>query len=133
MESRPSMQAEHAEQRHRHSQCCTTRWSITTSTAGPSAVAPTAHLSTASLAIWCNRSRWIRIAAWSFLYARYNVDLRAKELAALGFADVKAEDAQKWTKAAADQIDLLMRIGAKAPEEVEVKEHFRSFTPAPAI
>jgi len=61
------------------------------------------------------------------------VDLRAKELAALGFADVKPENAQKWTKAAADQIDLLMRIGAKAAEETEVKEHFRSFTPAPVI
>ena len=64
-----------------------------------------------------------------FLYARYNVDLSKDGLAKLKITDVKPEDAQKMDKADAEQIEVLLRIGAKAAAQVNVKEHFGAFAP----
>jgi predicted acylesterase/phospholipase RssA len=64
-----------------------------------------------------------------FLYARYNVDLSDQGLANLGIRDIKAEDARKMDKADPEQIDALLRIGSKAAEQVNVKEHFGAFAP----
>ena len=62
-----------------------------------------------------------------FLYARYNVDLSDEGLTSLGITDVRAEDARKMDKADTEQIDALLRIGSKAAEQVNVREHFGAF------
>ena len=64
----------------------------------------------------------------SFLYARYNVDLSDDGLAALGISGVSSEEARKMDKADKDHIELLLRIGSAAARQVDVKEHFGSFT-----
>jgi hypothetical protein len=63
----------------------------------------------------------------SFLYARYNVDLSDEGLARLGIAGVRSEDARRMDRADRDHIDLLLRIGSKAAEQVNVTEHFGGF------
>jgi predicted acylesterase/phospholipase RssA len=65
----------------------------------------------------------------SFLYARYNVDLSDKGLADLGITDASSEEARKMDKADGDHIDLLLRIGSKAAEQVNVRQHFGTFAP----
>ena len=65
----------------------------------------------------------------NFLYTRYNVDLSSEGLKDLGFLDVDAATAQKMDKADQGHIELLLRIGAKAAEQVKVREHFGSFAP----
>jgi len=64
----------------------------------------------------------------AFLYARYNVDLSAEGLAALGFNkdEVDPATAQKMDVADREHIDLLMRIGTKAARQVDVA-HFGPF------
>jgi len=59
----------------------------------------------------------------AFLYARYNVDLSAKGLAALGFADVDAKTAQKMDEATDDHIDLLLKIGDAAAAQVDAAQY----------
>jgi len=64
----------------------------------------------------------------AFLYARYNVDLSARGLTALGFTaeDVDPATAQKMDKADPQHIDLLLKIGTKAAAQVDAR-HFGSF------
>lgn len=64
----------------------------------------------------------------AFLYARYNVDLSAKGLAALGFGmdEVDPATAQKMDLADSDHIDLLLKIGTKAAAQVDA-QHFGPF------
>jgi predicted acylesterase/phospholipase RssA len=65
----------------------------------------------------------------SFLYARYNVDLSDDGLVTLGCGSVNAADARKMDKADQAHIQLLFDIGAKAAQQVNVKEHFGAFAP----
>jgi patatin-like phospholipase len=60
----------------------------------------------------------------AFLYARYNADLSAKGLAALGCGNMDPEKVQKLD--AVDQIDNLVRIGLSAGEKIKL-EHFGPF------
>ena len=62
-----------------------------------------------------------------FLYARYNVDLSQASLQKLGFANVDSETTTKMDKAEPEHIELLLQIGAKAAEQVNVTEHFGAF------
>jgi uncharacterized protein len=64
----------------------------------------------------------------SFLYARYNIDLSAAGLTALGFSEteVDAKQAQKMDNATPEHIDLLWRIGQAAGRQVR-REHFGRF------
>jgi len=64
----------------------------------------------------------------AFLYARYNVDLSADGLAALGFSkdDVDPATAQRMDVADPAHIDLLTKIGTKAARQVDVA-HFGPF------
>ena len=64
----------------------------------------------------------------AFLYARYNVDLSASGLKALGFTaeDVDPAMAQKMDKADPEHIDLLLKIGTRAAAQVDAR-HFGSF------
>ena len=64
----------------------------------------------------------------AFLYARYNVDLSARGLTALGFTaeDVDPAMAQKMDKADPEHIDLLLKIGTRAAAQVDAR-HFGSF------
>ena len=64
----------------------------------------------------------------AFLYARYNVDLSASGLRALGFTaeDVDPAMAQKMDKADPEHIDLLLKIGTRAAAQVDAR-HFGSF------
>lgn len=61
-----------------------------------------------------------------FLYARYNVDLGAANLKALGFPRVDPKSVQKMDNATPDNIESLLAIGAASAEQVR-KEHFGSF------
>ena len=63
----------------------------------------------------------------SFLYARYNIDPSRKGLDALGFSNVSSDTARKMDKADREHIDLLVKIGAAAGKQVDVKQHFGSF------
>jgi hypothetical protein len=65
----------------------------------------------------------------SFLYARYNVDLSDEGLARLRLGHVNSEDAQKLDKADQEHIALLLKIGSKAAEQVNVRDHFGAFAP----
>jgi hypothetical protein len=65
----------------------------------------------------------------SFLYARYNVDLGRDGLTALGFPNVDPATARKMDKADQAHIELLLQIGEKAAQQVNVKEHFGAFAP----
>ena len=64
----------------------------------------------------------------AFLYARYNVDLSAAGLKALGFSSdvVDPATAQKMDKADPAHIDLLLKIGTKAASQIDAR-HFGSF------
>jgi hypothetical protein len=64
----------------------------------------------------------------AFLYARYNIDLSASGLAALGFSTEAADAAkvQKMDNATPENIDLLVRIGQAAARQVE-RAHFGPF------
>lgn len=64
----------------------------------------------------------------AFLYARYNVDLSARGLTALGFTaeDVDPAMAQKMDKADPEHIDLLLKIGTRAAAQVDAR-HLGSF------
>ena len=64
-----------------------------------------------------------------FLYARYNVDLSSRGLAALGFAGTDPRTVQRMDKADKAQIELLLDIGARAANQVDIGEHFGSFAP----
>ena len=64
----------------------------------------------------------------SFLYARYNADLSRTGLAKLGFPDVSPATAQKMDKADEAHIELLLRVGASAAAQVDIR-HFGSFAP----
>ena len=67
----------------------------------------------------------------AFLYARYNVELSAAGLAALGFGHVDPELAQKMDKADPEQIELLLGIGdAAGKRQVRVRDHFGAFAPS---
>lgn len=61
-----------------------------------------------------------------FLYARYNVDLGAANLEALGFKQVEPSSVQKMDNATAANIETLLAIGAASARQVK-KEHFGSF------
>jgi hypothetical protein len=63
----------------------------------------------------------------SFLYARYNVDLSDKGLARLGFDRVTPAEVRKMDKADPDHIELLLKVGAKAAEQVNAAAHFDRF------
>ena len=64
----------------------------------------------------------------SFLYARYNIDVSAQGLAALGFGAGEASPAQvqAMDNAKPDHIDLLVRVGKAAGRQVK-REHFGPF------
>jgi len=64
----------------------------------------------------------------AFLYTRYNVDLSAEGLAALGFTsdEVDPATAQRMDLADQDHIDLLLKIGTKAAGQVDAG-HFGPF------
>jgi len=64
----------------------------------------------------------------AFLYARYNVDLSAEGLAALGFSkdEVDPATAQRMDVAEPEHINLLMTIGTRAARQVHVA-HFGPF------
>ena len=64
----------------------------------------------------------------AFLYARYNVDLSAEGLAALGFSkdEVDPATAQRMDVAESEHINLLMTIGTRAARQVHVA-HFGPF------
>lgn len=62
----------------------------------------------------------------SFLYARYNADLSAEGLSALGFSNVDPKDVQKMDDASTDNIDRLLQIGGAAARQVDMA-HFGSF------
>jgi predicted acylesterase/phospholipase RssA len=63
----------------------------------------------------------------SFLYARYNIDLSQGGLQQLGFPDVDAATTTKMDRADRAHIELLLQIGAKAAQQVNVTEHFGRF------
>ena len=63
----------------------------------------------------------------AFLYTRYNVDLSREGLDALEFPNVTPETVRKLDKADQPHIELLMKLGAAAAEQVDVKGHFGSF------
>ena len=88
---------------------------------GPDAVGSKARLSRALVPLSTDLGR-------AFLYARYNVDLSAKGLAALGFStdEVDPAVAQKMDQADPEHIDLLLKIGTKAAGQVDAK-HFGPF------
>ena len=65
----------------------------------------------------------------AFLYTRYNIDLSREGLNALAFSHVTPETVRKLDKADRPHIDLLMKIGAAAAEQVDVNGHFGSFAP----
>ena len=67
-----------------------------------------------------------------FLYTRYNVELTAKGLSALGFGQVDPAEAQKLDKADPKHVQLLLDIGAEAARQVDVRAHFGPFAPASA-
>ena len=60
----------------------------------------------------------------SFLYVRYNADLSAEGLDALGCGNMDPEKVQKLD--AVDQIENLLKIGLSAGEKIKT-EHFGSF------
>lgn len=62
----------------------------------------------------------------AFLYARYNADLSAKGLAALGLGNLDPEKVQKMD--GVDQIDNLIAIGKAAAQEVNL-DHFGALAP----
>jgi hypothetical protein len=62
----------------------------------------------------------------AFLYARYNVDLGAPGLRALGFTGVDPASVQKMDNATPDNIDRLLEIGGRAAHQVD-KAHFGGF------
>ncbi len=64
----------------------------------------------------------------SFLYVRYNVDLSALGLAGLGYTDIDPKSVQKMDKADQAHIELLRRIGDTSAAQVNVREHFGSFS-----
>ncbi len=59
-----------------------------------------------------------------FLYARYNADLSAQGLAALGLPDIKPAHVQKLDSI--EYIDDLRQVGRKVAAEIEI-EHFGDF------
>jgi hypothetical protein len=63
----------------------------------------------------------------AFLYARYNVDLSAGALTALGFGDVDAAVVRKMDQADSEHIELLLKVGAAASRQVDVKAHWGPF------
>lgn len=63
----------------------------------------------------------------AFLYARYNVDLSREGLDALDFTDVHPETVRKLDKADRPHIELLLKLGAAAAAQVDVKHHFGTF------
>jgi hypothetical protein len=64
-----------------------------------------------------------------FLYVRYNVDLSRVGLDKLGCADVDPQIARKMDKADPEHIELLLRLGQQAAKQVDVAEHFGTFSP----
>jgi predicted acylesterase/phospholipase RssA len=60
----------------------------------------------------------------AFLYARYNADLSAEGLSALGCGNMDPEKVQKLD--AVDQIENLLKIGRSAGKKIQL-EHFGSF------
>jgi hypothetical protein len=60
----------------------------------------------------------------AFLYARYNADLSAEGLSALGCGKMEPEKVQKLD--AVDQVDNLFQIGLSAGKAIKL-EHFGSF------
>ena len=63
----------------------------------------------------------------AFLYARYNADLTAEGLGQLGLGAIDPEKVQKLD--AVDQMANLLKIGAAAAKQIELK-HLGSFVPA---
>jgi hypothetical protein len=59
-----------------------------------------------------------------FLYARYNADLSADGLAALGLSDINPANVQKLDSVA--YIEDLRRVGRKVADEIEIA-HFGNF------
>jgi uncharacterized protein len=64
----------------------------------------------------------------SFLYARYNVDLSARGLDALGFGHLDAATMRKLDRATSEHIDQLLEVGAAAAAQVKL-DHFGPFAP----
>jgi len=64
----------------------------------------------------------------AFLYARYNADLSAEGLRALGCGNMDPEKVQKLD--AVDQIENLLKIGLSAGEKIKL-EHFGPFAQEP--
>jgi hypothetical protein len=62
----------------------------------------------------------------AFLYARYNVELSGEGLRALGFPDVEPKSVQKMDAATPGHIELLLKIGRAAAQQVD-KAHFGRF------
>lgn len=61
-----------------------------------------------------------------FLYARYNVDLGAKNLQDLGFGDVDPKAVQRMDNATRENIELLLNIGTASARQVK-PDHFGPF------
>jgi len=61
-----------------------------------------------------------------FLYTRYNVDLGADGLQALGFGDVDPRSVQKMDNATSENIERLLAIGAASATQVS-RDHFGPF------
>jgi hypothetical protein len=64
----------------------------------------------------------------AFLYARYNVDLSDRGLAALGFGHLDAALMRKMDRAAPEHIDQLLAVGTAAARQVSLA-HFGPFAP----
>jgi hypothetical protein len=65
----------------------------------------------------------------SFLYTRYNVDLSDDALAKLKLGNISPEDVRKMDKADPEHIELLLRLGSRAAEQVKIRDHFGIFAP----
>jgi hypothetical protein len=61
-----------------------------------------------------------------FLYARYNVDLGAANLKALGFPNVDPKSVQKMDNATPENIETLLAIGTASAAQIQ-KAHFGPF------
>jgi uncharacterized protein len=80
----------------------------------------------------CALEQWLKAAyrpldpdsGRAFLYARYNADLSAEGLSALGFSGVDPEKVQKLD--AVEQMDNLLAIGRAAANQISL-DHFGSF------